>query len=48
MMPHLFATGRLLELYMWNRGPFMSPSDMEMVSYATRHVAKSLSEAPYW
>jgi hypothetical protein len=31
----VFAMGRLMELYMWNRWPFMSASDMEMVSYAT-------------
>ena len=31
----LFATGRLLELYMWNRWPFMSASDLETVRYAT-------------
>jgi len=31
----VFATGRLMELYMWNRRPFMSASDLEMVSYAT-------------
>jgi len=44
----VFATGRLLELYMWNRRPFMSASDLEMVSYATRHVAKTLAKAPHW
>jgi hypothetical protein len=33
---------------MWNRQPFMSASDLETVSYATRHVAKALAEAPYW
>jgi hypothetical protein len=44
----VFATGRLLELYMWNRRPFMSASDLETVSYATRRVAKALAEAPYW
>jgi len=43
-----FATGRLLELYMWNRRPFMSDSDLEMVSYATRRVAKALPKAPHW
>jgi hypothetical protein len=31
----VFATGRLMELYMWNRRPFMSASHLEMVSYAT-------------
>jgi len=44
----VFATGRLLELYMCNRRPFMSASDMETVSYATRRVAKALAEAPHW
>jgi hypothetical protein len=44
----VFATGRLLELYMWNRQLFMSASDLEKVSYATRHVAKALAEAPHW
>jgi len=44
----VFATGRLLELYMWNRRPFMSASDLETVSYATRRVSKALAEAPHW
>jgi hypothetical protein len=44
----VFATGRLLELYMWNRRPLMSASDLETVSYATRRVAKALAEAPHW
>jgi len=44
----VFATGRLLELYMWNRRPFMSASDLGMVSYATRRVAKALAEGPNW
>jgi hypothetical protein len=44
----VFATGSLLELYMWNRRPFMSASDLEMVSYATRHVSKALAETPHW
>jgi hypothetical protein len=43
----VFATGRLLELYMWNRQPFMSPSDLETVIYATRRVSKALTEAPH-
>jgi len=33
---------------MWNKVPFMSASDLEMVSYATRRTAKALSEAPQW
>jgi hypothetical protein len=37
-----------MELYMWNRQPFMSASDLEMVSYTTRRAAKALAEAPYW
>jgi hypothetical protein len=48
-MPRLvFATGRLLPLYMWNRWPFMSASELETVSYATRRIAKALAEAPHW
>jgi hypothetical protein len=48
MMRLVFATGRLLEVYMCNRQPFMSASDLEMVSYATRCIAKALAEAPHW
>jgi hypothetical protein len=44
----LYATGRLLELYMWNGRLFMSASDLEKVSYAMRRVAKALAEAPHW
>jgi len=40
----VFATGRLLELYMWNRQPFMSASDLEMVRYAMQPVAKGWAE----
>jgi hypothetical protein len=48
-MTHLvFATGRLLELYLWNRRPFTSASDLETEKFATRHVAKAFAEAPYW
>jgi hypothetical protein len=48
-MTHLvFATGRLLKLYMWNRWPFMSTSGLETVSYAMRRVSKALAEAPHW
>jgi hypothetical protein len=43
----VFATGRLLELYIWNRRPVMSASDWETVSYATGHVAKGLAEVPH-
>jgi hypothetical protein len=44
----VFATGKLMELYMWNRLPFMSASDLEMVSYPTRRAAKALADAPHW
>jgi hypothetical protein len=44
----VFSTGRLLELYMSNRQPFTSASNLEMVSYATRRVAKALAEGPHW
>ena len=43
----VFATARLLELYMWNRQSFMSASDLGMVSYVTRHIAKAFAEAPH-
>jgi len=43
----VFATGRLLELYMWNRQPLMTASDLETVSYATRRIAKASAEAPH-
>ena len=43
-----FATSRLMELYMWNRRPLMSASDLETVSYATQPVAKAFAEAPHW
>jgi len=33
---------------MWNRQPFMSASDLETVSYATRRVSKALAEASHW
>jgi hypothetical protein len=48
MMRLVFATSRLLELYMWNIRPFMSASDLEMVCYAIRLVAKALADAPHW
>ena len=32
---------------MWNRQPFMSASDLETVTYATRRVSKALAEAPH-
>jgi len=44
----VFATSRLLGLYVWNRQPFMSASDLETVSDAMRHVVKALAEAPHW
>jgi len=48
-MTHLvFATGRLLEPYMWNRQPFMRASDWETVSDATRRVSTALAESPHW
>jgi hypothetical protein len=48
MAHHVFATGSLIGLYMWNRRPFMSASDMEKVSDSTRHIVKALAEAPHW
>jgi hypothetical protein len=48
MMHLLFATGRLLEGYMWNRPPFVSARDLETVSYAMRHHSIALAEASHW
>jgi hypothetical protein len=36
-----------MELYMWNRGPFISASDLEMVSYGTQRAAKAFAAAKY-
>jgi len=33
---------------MWNRRPFMSASDLGMICYPTRRVAKALAEGPHW
>ena len=44
----VFETGRLLELYIRNRRPFVSASDLERVSYVTQRVANALAEAPHW
>jgi hypothetical protein len=44
----VFAKGRIQELYMWNRQPFMSASDLETASQATRHFSKAFAEAPHW
>jgi len=40
--------GRLMELYMWNRWRLISASNLEMVGYATRSIAKALAQAPHW
>jgi hypothetical protein len=48
MMHLVVATDKLLELSMWNRQLIMSASDLGMVSYAMRRVAKALAEAPHW
>jgi hypothetical protein len=44
----VYATGRLLELYMWNRRPLMRTSNMKMVSYGMGRTAKELAEASHW
>jgi hypothetical protein len=44
----VFATGRLLELYMWYRWPFKSSSDLEIVWYSMRLIAKALADASHW
>jgi len=48
----VFATGRLLELYMWKRRPFMRARDLETVTYASakcnsvRKPYANLSDTP--
>jgi len=37
----VFATGGLMELYKCHRGPLMSASDLEMVSYATWRIVQA-------
>jgi len=37
-----------MEHYTWNRWPFMSASDLEIVSCATQRIVKALAEAPHW
>jgi hypothetical protein len=44
----VFTTGRLMELYMWNRWPFMSTSGLQMVRYVTQHAVKVVADAPHW
>jgi len=44
----VFATGRLMKLYMWNRWPSTRASEWEMVSYGTRRAAKAFAETPPW
>jgi hypothetical protein len=44
----MFATAKLMKLYMWNGWPFMSASGFETVSYAMRRIAKALAEALHW
>jgi len=44
----VFATGRIMEPDMWNRWPVMCVSDLEMVGYATRRVAKAFADAQHW
>jgi hypothetical protein len=33
---------------MGNRRPFLSASDMAIVSYAMQHIATAFAEAPHW
>jgi hypothetical protein len=44
----VFVTGRLKELYMWNRLPIVSASELEIVSYSTQRVLKAVAKAPHW
>jgi len=48
MTPLAFAMGNVLQLSMKSSLQFMSANDLEMVSYATWHIAQVLAEAPHW
>jgi hypothetical protein len=37
-----------MEVYMWNRRPVISASELEMVWEETQRAAKALAEAPHW
>jgi hypothetical protein len=43
----VFAKGRLLELYIWNKRPSMSVSNLDAVSNAMQRVSKALAEAAH-
>jgi len=45
MMQLLFGTGRLMEHAMWHRLPWMCESNLVVVHYAMRRIAKALAEA---
>jgi hypothetical protein len=47
LMRLVFAMDRLLELYMWNRRPFKSASDLKSVIYGTQRVVSPLADAPH-
>ena len=47
MMRYMFAMGRVLELYMWKRWPFLSASTLDTVSHAMRQVSKAFAKAPH-
>ena len=44
----VFAMVRLMDLYIWNRLPFINASDLEMGSYTTKRPVNALAEAPHW
>jgi len=44
----VFATGRLVELYMWNRQRFTSGKDLKLVSDAMWRIATALAQALHW
>jgi len=44
----VFATGRVLDVYMWKRLAFMSASNLQTVTYTMRRISKALAEVPDW
>jgi hypothetical protein len=48
MMPYVFATSSLLELYKWYAMPPLGASDSEIISHTMRHVAEASAEFLHW
>jgi len=47
-MPIEYPTRNLLNIYIPNRGLFISAINLEIVRYAMQRIAKALCKAPHW